>query len=526
MNQAPRPITVLISAMGGQGGGVLMDWIVNAATAQGLPVQSTSVPGVAQRTGATTYYIEVFPTPSKELGGREPVLSLYPSVGDIDLVVASELVEAGRAMERGFVSPDRTTLIGSTHRIYSIAEKMVGADGRYDSDRILKAIPQMAKSAILFDVERIARDSGSFLNAVLLGAVAGTGLLPIPPQVFEEAMRSEGKAVEANLTGFAKGLTYGRGEMVEAPLSERETAGAKKRLAQPAARSVGRGLLERVRRDYPEPTHAVVTAGILRLIDYQNEAYAKLYLDRLDMVLAADRDARGGSRLTSEAGRYLALWMSFEDVIRVAQLKTRPERFERVRAEVGAGSDQVVRVTDFLKPGIEEICSILPSFAARPLLRWAKKRGFMEKLTIGLRVKSSSISGFLRLWMLAKLRPLRPIGYRFKEEQAMIEQWLGLVRRAATLDQRLALEVVQCARLIKGYGETRRRGIGHFRRITEEIVAPALAGQISLDAAVENVEKLRRSALANPEAKTLTAVLGSTAKSDQTERQPAMGTCF
>jgi len=54
----------------------------------------------------------------------------------------------------------------------------------------------------------------------------------------------------------------------------------------------------------------------------------------------------------------------------------------------------------------------------------------------------------------------------------------------------------------------------------------ALAGQISLDAAVENVEKLRRSALANPEAKTLTAVLGSTAKSDQTERQPAMGTCF
>ena len=124
------------------------------------------------------------------------------------------------------------------------------------------------------------------------------------------------------------------------------------------------------------------------------------------------------------------------------------------------------------------------------------------------------------------MRPLRPIGYRFKEEQAMIEQWLGLVRRAATLDQRLALEVVQCARLIKGYGETRRRGIGHFRRITEEIVAPALAGQISLGAAVENVEKLRRSALANPEAKTLTAVLGSTAKSDQTERQPAMGTCF
>jgi indolepyruvate ferredoxin oxidoreductase beta subunit len=492
---------VLISAMGGQGGAVLMNWIVDAATLQGLTVQSTSVPGVAQRTGATTYYIEVFPVPSKELGEREPVLSLYPSVGDIDLVVASELIEAGRALERGFVSPDRTTLIGSTHRVYSIAEKVVGANGRYDTDQLLRAIPQMAKKAILFDGERVARESGSFLNAVLLGAVAGSGLLPIPPPVFEDAMRAEGKAVQANLAGFAKGLACGRGEMAEAHDSEGETTSAQTRLTLRASNGIAQDFLDRVRRDYPEATHAVVLEGVSRLIDYQDKAYAKLYLDRLDTVLAADNDARGGSRLTAEAARYLALWMSYEDIIRVAQLKTRPERLQRVRTEVGAEPHQIVRITEFLKPGLEELCSILPSFAARPLLRWAEKRGLMEKLTIGLQVNSSSISGFLRLWMLAKLRPLRPIGYRFKEEQAMIEHWLGLVRRTAALDQSLALEVVQCVRLIKGYSETHRRGMGHFRRVMEDIVAPALADQISLDAAVENVAKLRRAALADPEAK-------------------------
>lgn len=517
MNKATRPITVLICAMGGEGGGVLLKWIVNAAMAQGLPVQSTSVPGVAQRTGATTYYLELFPAPLSELGGREPILSLYPGIGDIDLVVASELIEVGRAMERGFVNPDRATLIGSTHRVYSIAEKVVGADGRYNSDRVLSAAPKMAKRAILFDVERVARESGSVLNAVLLGAIAGSGLLPIPPLIFEDAIRAEGRAVEANLAGFAKGVAYGCGGVVETQVPEGKAAGTRMPPVPPAAKDKGQGLFDRVRRDYPEAAHAIVLEGVSRLIDYQDEAYAKLYLDRLDTISAADGDARGGSRLTSETGRHLALWMSYEDVIRVAQLKTRPERFERVHTEVGAEPDQVVRVTDFLKPGLDEFCSVLPPFMARPILRWAEKHGLMDKLQVGLQVKTSTISGFLRLWMVAKLGPLRRIGYRFKEEQAMIGSWLDLVRRAATLDQRLALEVAECARLIKGYGDTHKRGVSHFRRIVEDLIEPALAGVVAPDAAVEAVAKSREAALANPEAKSLGAVLAATAKGGQVQ---------
>ena len=96
---ATRPITLLIAALGGEGGGVLTDWIVTAAEAAGFPVQSTSIPGVAQRTGATTYYIEIFPVPARELGGKRPVLALTPGVGDIDVAVASELLEAGRPVE-------------------------------------------------------------------------------------------------------------------------------------------------------------------------------------------------------------------------------------------------------------------------------------------------------------------------------------------------------------------------------------------------------------------------------------------
>ena len=64
-----RPITILICALGGEGGGVLSEWLVEAALQAGYPVQSTSIPGVAQRTGATTYYVEIFPVRAR-LGAR------------------------------------------------------------------------------------------------------------------------------------------------------------------------------------------------------------------------------------------------------------------------------------------------------------------------------------------------------------------------------------------------------------------------------------------------------------------------
>jgi indolepyruvate ferredoxin oxidoreductase beta subunit len=107
-----RPITIAILAIGGQGGGVLTEWLIALAEQNGWYVQATSVAGVAQRTGATIYYLEMIPA----VAGRTPVLSMMPAPGDVDIVIAAELMEAGRAIQRGLVSPDRTTLIASSHR--------------------------------------------------------------------------------------------------------------------------------------------------------------------------------------------------------------------------------------------------------------------------------------------------------------------------------------------------------------------------------------------------------------------------
>ncbi|MBI2753589.1 MAG: 2-oxoacid:acceptor oxidoreductase family protein [Betaproteobacteria bacterium] len=468
-----RSITVLVAALGGEGGGVMADWLMHAATACGFPAQATSIPGVAQRTGATTYYLEIFPARRELLAGREPVMSLTPSPGNVDVMVASELLEAGRAMQNGFVSPERTTLIASTHRIYATVEKSQMADGRFAGERVLQAAHQLARRAVLFDMRRLAEESGTVINAVLFGAMAGSGALPLPREACEAAIRRAGKGAEASLRGFAAGYDI--------------AAGAR---AAPAPEP----------RRLPPEMQEILDLGITRLKDYQDGAYAALYLQRVRSLGDAD------PTLIGEVGRHLALWMSYEDIIRVADLKTRRTRFERVRREVGAKQVEPVVVIDYLKPGVEEFASLLPPGLGRRLLAWAERRGKLDAYNIGMHVKTSGVAGFLLMRALAWLKPWRPRSLRYAEEQALIERWLGAVREAAPKSAALAFEIAACAGLLKGYGDTHRRGLANFLAIFDALVENPPTADSSEQAAA--IRKAREAALADPEGLALEKNLG------------------
>jgi indolepyruvate ferredoxin oxidoreductase, beta subunit len=501
---APRPLTLLIAAMGGEGGGVLTNWIVNAARSEGLAVQSTSIPGVAQRTGATTYYVEIHPLPATRLGARRPVFSLVPSAGDLDVMVASELLEAGRAIGNGFVSADRTVLIASTHRVFAMTERTAMGDGRFDTGRLLRAIEENARRAILFDMEEAAREAKSVLNAVLLGAIAGAGVLPIAPETFAAGIRAEGKDVEANLRGFEAGLAYARGEL--SALGGGAPAGAGKRPTGPV---VGiEDLIDRARAEFPSAVAETAIEGVRRLARYQDPAYAKLYLDRLSRIAAVERSLGGESgRLARETARHLAVRMSYEDVIRVAQQKTDPERIARIEREAAARPGEPVAIVDFLKPGIEEICSVLPPRLAERILAVSRRRGWLDRFHLGMRVRSNGVTGYLRLRLVAALRRWRPRTHRFAEEQRAIEAWLERLVASARLSPDLALETADCARLVKGYGDTHRRGRGNFERIMAELVDPALQGRLPADFAADAVASARTAALADPEGGALDRTL-------------------
>src|SRR5258707_10139247 len=431
-----KPVTILVGALGGDGGGVLCDWIIAAAHGQGLGVQATQIPGVAQRTGATTYYREVL----SATGPMTSVLALNPAIGEVDVALATELLEAGRMIFNGFVTPERTTLIASTHRVLAISERTAMGDGGFDVGRLLRAVKERSKAQILFDMDQVAEESGGVINAVLLGALAGSGKLPIPDTAFEAAIREGGKAVDTNLAAFAFGRGHARGELEQAVREHRKR--------QAAARGV-EDLLERARKSHPAKALDVIEEGIRRLTAYQDRRYAALFLDRLEGL---------SPELVREVARHLAVRMSFEDVIRVAQAKTSRERFTRVRTEVRAKAHEPVEITEHFKPGNEEIAAILPPWAARWLLARAK-------FHISMHVRSTTIWGFARLRFLASLRWWRPHSWRYLEEQAEIGRWLEQIRAAQALSVELAREIAESARLIKGYGDTYKRGLGNYRRI-------------------------------------------------------------
>jgi indolepyruvate ferredoxin oxidoreductase beta subunit len=475
---APKAISIAIMAMGGEGGGVLADWLIDMAQQAGSYVQATSVPGVAQRTGATIYYVEIFP--GAATGGRPPVLALMPMPGDVDIVIASELMEAGRAVQRGLVTPTRTTLIASTNRVYSMTERTAMADGRVDSDKLMEGARAAAKRLLAADYARIAEESGSVISAALFGALAASDRLPFARADFEEAIRRSGLGVEASLRAFARAHDAASGNDEEVAAAAGEATPVRLPRKQ-------REAIERM----PEAARPTVVAGCARLLDYQDAVYTKLYLRRLGKF-----DPKN-VRLLTEVARHLALWMSYEDIARVADLKIRRSRFARVAEEVRAGKDQVLRIREYLHPRPQEIADALPARFAPWLLRSSLLRRLTAK---GRIVETTSISGFLLLYMTAGLRRIRRRSLRFAAEQERIEAWLGEIQETAETNAPLALAIAECQQLVKGYGDTHARGLASYETVMAAL--PRLKGRPD---AAGRLSTLRQAALADDSGEKLKA---------------------
>jgi indolepyruvate ferredoxin oxidoreductase, beta subunit len=462
-----RTIKLTIAALGGQGGHVLTNWLIAIAEGHGYIVQATSVPGVAQRTGATIYYLEFFPRAQAERAGREPVMALMPVAGDVDCVVASELAEAGRAIARGLVTA-QTTLISSTHRSYAIAEKSALGSGVADAQQLLQRVRSHGKRSILFDMEATAQRHHSVVSAVMLGAISGAGVLPFPRHSFEQAIRTSALAVSTNLAAFADAHQRAEGGGDRSSCGERATLPVV--VPQTARTPALQALLDRVRQ-LPTSVQPLALQGVRRTVDYQDLAYARLYLERIEQVAALDGGRRPGSEhlLTQATARGLALWMTFEDTIRVADLKTRASRFERVREELGGPPGQLFGLTEFMRPRVAEIAGTLPARLGSWVLRSPRVCHWLGRFTGGRQIRTRTVSGFLLLYTLAGLRRWRRSTWRFREENGRIETWLAAIRQRATTHYELAVELARAQRLIKGYGETHERGWRNFCALGEQL---------------------------------------------------------
>ena len=484
-----QPVSILLCALGGEGGGVLANWLIDVARLADYPAQATSIPGVAQRTGATTYYLEIYPIPRLQLGGQLPVLGLNPLPGRLDALVSSELLETARQIANGLASNDRTCVISSSSRALTTAEKMVMGDGRRDEGALLDAIAENSLRHHVIPMADLCQEAGTMVSAVMLGAIAASGLLPFARAHYESVLGGGSASAKASLRGFA--LAFERvskqreqtqyvDQLLAPPTSTTSPAlpTAQSDVSElPSHTDTQARVPQQVFDEFPSGMHHVLGLAYQRVHQYQSQAYAQLMVDRLSRLKQIETSAPGGSALcpvTQETTRWLALWMAYDDIIQVAHLKSRANRWDRVSKEVKLQEGELLKVYDHFKPGVPELAAMLPMSWAQAVLKWDRNRvaNGKDAWSMPIKLARHSVIGMLSLRFLSLLRVFRPYGHRYLTEQALIEDWLHGIASACAVSTDLALEVARCGQLIKGYGSTNERGKDNLLHILKTVCVP------------------------------------------------------
>ena len=482
---APDPalggiIKLAVLAVGGQGGGVLTGWVEDVARAHGYAVQATSVAGVAQRTGSTLYYIEMCPA-----SGDTPVFSLMPAAGDVDIMIAAEMMEAGRSIIRGFVTPDRTTLITSTHRALAVSEKTVPGDGIASSAEVAAAAEIAARRVIAADFDAIATKAGSVISASLLGALAASGALPFAKPAFEAAI--SGKGADASLQAFRAGYDASLAPVLATAAAAKPVA---KGVSGPQAQmQEWQNLIARADR-LPADVATIARLGLQKVVDFQDIAYGADYLARLETLLALDTAAKAYA-FTIDAAKYVANAMAYDDVIRVADIKTRKSRQTRIADEMGGTDANLIQLTEYLHPRAEEIIGMMPAGLGARLdgdPKWHARLNWL--FNKGRHLRTDRLPAFLMLYALCALKPRRRRSYRHATEMAHLTTWLATATGYLAMNYDLACEVIKSRRLIKGYSDTHARGLSKF-----DLVLAGIARIAKRDDAADWARRLREAAL-------------------------------
>jgi indolepyruvate ferredoxin oxidoreductase beta subunit len=531
-NPSFRTCNIAISALGGQGGGVLMDWIVNLAEHAGWTAQATSVAGVAQRTGATIYYIElVEPTP-----GRIPVLALMPIPGQVDVLIAAEIMEAGRAVERGFITPDRTTVIASNHRIYAVTEKIAPGDGTADTPKVLEIVRQQAKRAVIDDMQQLAASHGSLISASLFGALAGSGVLPFELADFEAVIERSGVSVKTSLMALRAAAASTRSNASAEAEAKKAAQDAKvthatqyptapnpmvtpaRALPERAASPALQPLVDRIRKDFPQIAWHWLAEGLAQVTQWQDVAYGTEYLNRVEKLLKFEQampfdESHEPTFETSravfaiEAARWIAVAMSYDDAIWVSDLKSRSQRHARVRGEIGAAANAnnaVVTIEEYFHPRIEEVLDVMPAGLAGWIESHPSIKGWISRRLAGSRrIQSHTVIGHLQLTMVASLRKWRRGNRRHGQEMARLDAWLARAQSTVGKDRAIAIELLRCQRLIKGYSDTQSRGSERFNlvmRVCDKLLENKELDDYSIAPVIASV---REAALSDAEGKAL-----------------------
>lgn len=462
---------------------MLTNWLVRGFYYAGWFAQSIGVLGLAQRSGTVTYYVEA------RSGLERPMISVYACPGDVDLLVGQELLELGRILRGGFAAPG-CTIIGNLYRYYATLEKMPAGDGTYPAERIVEAAKGLTDDVYLVDVSAMVRNLGLpelTSNAFLLGMMVASRKLRLAPEPFRKAIQESGVDVERNLRSFDEG--YRMVKEGKAPRAVELRAGSftwrdravelEGRFRRKGDVRVYRERVNTAEKLFGEWLMPTMVEACYRLLDYQDAQYVDEYLDRVRNVWEAESRllpdaAAKGWPVTRQYARHLANWMTYEDAPRVAQLKTDPERFRKIKSNFGIQKGQKFVVTEYLDPDGPQLYGILPASLVKKLIGSRGERfKWLQNIKFPMRLKSTSVIGYGLLKMMAGFRKWRRSSYRHQQEMAMIERWEKAIERALREWPPLAEFAAEAGDLVKGYAHVREKALEDLWIYLDEVLPKA-----------------------------------------------------
>jgi hypothetical protein len=237
----------------------------------------------------------------------------------------------------------------------------------------------------------------------------------------------------------------------------------------------------------PASIAPVASDAIHLLIEYQGVSYAQLYVDRLRRFV--DRNGVDEAML-GDIARLMAARMSYQDPIRIAQLKL-------AELDTTDGRAPVKSADDVRKFRFDELIEALPAVVADPVLDVLERIGWLRK-TVSIRFSTKSRWGVRRLKIEAALRRWRRFSVRYAKERVWVERWLHMIDRSLTRQPGAAPEIVQTATMIQGYGDSYRQGVADWHAIIDGLAKPTFDGALALPDLAGAVAEARAAALPDP----------------------------
>jgi hypothetical protein len=246
----------------------------------------------------------------------------------------------------------------------------------------------------------------------------------------------------------------------------------------------------------PDGAVPVVSEGIHRLIDYQGAGYARLYVERLRRFVGRrDVDAA----MFCEIARLMAMRMSYEDAIRIAQQKL-------AELETGTGEVRGPSADDVRKFRFDELVGALPAVVAEPVLDVLERLGWTRKL-VSIRFSTKSRWGIRRLKIEAGLRRWRLFSVRYARERAWVERWLHMIGRSLARQPMAASAIVQTADMVQGYGDAYRQGLTDWHAIIDGLAKPTFDGVLPLADLAAAIAEARAAVMPDPRQVALKRVI-------------------